>query len=1378
MATISYGTFTIIDESDGSQFWTSTVAPVSPDYTFIISDLVGDTNADIKVGDIILYSHYRYTVLGVDENGTTVLTGNRESLRGIDGISPSVKSLDCSNLIVVRRKNGLYNPELITFKGKSQREDIISDYFGWFVVEMSSDTVNWVTVYETSASQSESVVEFNVADGASKVTPTTQNTNQTTLLTTKSINIDGTVNLDGDTQIMSNGNVYNKSVRITSKGVISKDEDEQLDSSVRLIRCSLYSSSNFDSRYLVDRQIVGIVFDGLNGTDGEDGVDGRDGKDGLNGKDGINGVDGKDGVNGKDGINGKDGENGKDGVDGKDGKDGLNSYVHIKYSSVSNPTDAQMTEIPSDYIGICTDNNINDPTTASSYIWSRWSGKDGKDGLPGKAGEDGTSTYVHFAYANSADGKTDFSVTPFTGAKYVGVRTDTTQTDSINPSDYEWSDFKGEKGDKGASIVSIVEYYAVTSTTDVPPDSAFSPNVQSPTATAPYLWNYEQIIFSDDTSNNMGKHILMTYNQGDEGRGIASVTEYYAINNSTTAPADSAFSTVIKNVSATNKYLWNYEVIAYTDGLNPTITGKRIIGTYGDKGDQGIGGYTVFLTNSNHTFSGSTRSAINGQVDCGIIAYKGETQLPSHIVGITGAPTGMTATIIKDNAVDASFRVSVTNEMTTRNGVLDVQVSVDGKIFNLKFSYSLQLNGLDSTGLGWKVNYSSLDNQDNGECYYYGFDEATKEPSDAEGVNAWVLWNGEEVTIPTGCHINPNQTMPFNTTIYNVYRTSTGTFHDVVWIENKNIWRSNTYREDIAYANTDNWVWNEATDIILAMYVEPSNEGKITNAQLFTPPKKYSELAESAKEIAKEAEKVALHYMVTESSTGTMIADMTDEIERLPSNIPSGYKNILITGESLKVRDGQDVLASYGDAIILGKENANNVSIDSNGVSINDGNKSLASYGESVRIGQNNNPHLEVTSSGMSAYKNGTDKYYEMGDGSDNVVQTYNVLELPLTITLKKIVEDVLRVTVNDVNLTMSDYEYASGENTVDILNRSPSAIKVDIEYTYATGDEEDDILPTETIIETFNYAAVSIAVDMDYTIDDSNDISVTSVHIGDNELIVNDDYTIDSNILNIKQRPVSGSVISIYYHLGMVSPYFTFNKRKDGSHKGNSSVSFADGGTASGDSSFAIGINTNAIGIGSFSGGNNSTSNGAYSSAIGDGVVSNHIGAFSCGTYNAISSADLFSIGNGTAKNRSSAFRVTNSGDATAYGDLQVKGRALIHGQMRGGVKNGGYIGMFSTKSFTKTVGSISVNGASTGLTLNITRNGYYPIAVSGIRILNKSGGSNASRCNVYIYKIVNNANESHITFSIANLGSANATGVKVEFTVFYIARNAVLGE
>ena len=91
--TISYGSITLTQLQDGSQFWTSTTEPISPDYTFTISNLVGDTNADIKVGDIIYHSHYRYTVTAVNNDGLTVLCGNRENLRGADGISPTVKSI-------------------------------------------------------------------------------------------------------------------------------------------------------------------------------------------------------------------------------------------------------------------------------------------------------------------------------------------------------------------------------------------------------------------------------------------------------------------------------------------------------------------------------------------------------------------------------------------------------------------------------------------------------------------------------------------------------------------------------------------------------------------------------------------------------------------------------------------------------------------------------------------------------------------------------------------------------------------------------------------------------------------------------------------------------------------------------------------------------------------------------------------------------------------------------------------------------------------------------------------------------------------------------------------------------------------------------------
>ena len=136
----------------------------------------------------------------------------------------------------------------------------------------------------------------------------------------------------------------------------------------------------------------------------------------------------------------KAGADGGQGLPGRDGVDGKSSYIHIKYSPVANPTDELMTEVPSTYIGICVDENVNDPTTASSYAWSKFTGKDGKDGTAG------ADSYVHFAYAQSADGSVNFSVVEYEGATHIGVYTDNVKEDSTDYKKYAWSQIRGEDG--------------------------------------------------------------------------------------------------------------------------------------------------------------------------------------------------------------------------------------------------------------------------------------------------------------------------------------------------------------------------------------------------------------------------------------------------------------------------------------------------------------------------------------------------------------------------------------------------------------------------------------------------------------------------------------------------------------------------------------------------------------------------------------------------------------------------------------------------------------------------------------------------------------------------------------------------------------------
>ena len=76
--------------ADGTYEFQATADPTTPNYTFNISDLSGPTGATPRVGDYVFRSYYRYQITRVD--ATTVLTGNRQSLRGATGAQgPSAK---------------------------------------------------------------------------------------------------------------------------------------------------------------------------------------------------------------------------------------------------------------------------------------------------------------------------------------------------------------------------------------------------------------------------------------------------------------------------------------------------------------------------------------------------------------------------------------------------------------------------------------------------------------------------------------------------------------------------------------------------------------------------------------------------------------------------------------------------------------------------------------------------------------------------------------------------------------------------------------------------------------------------------------------------------------------------------------------------------------------------------------------------------------------------------------------------------------------------------------------------------------------------------------------------------------------------------------
>lgn len=172
-------------------------------------------------------------------------------------------------------------------------------------------------------------------------------------------------------------------------------------------------------------------------------------------------IKGEKGDPGERGLQGIQGEKGEQGVPGKDGTNGKTSYFHIKYSAVETPTSAsQMTETPNTYIGTYVDFEEQDSADPSKYTWSRFEGiqgKQGEQGIPG-VGIDGKTSYLHIAYANSADGKTDFSISDASGKTYIGQYTDFEVNDSTDPTKYTWSLIKGMDGKDGKSSYTWMKY--------------------------------------------------------------------------------------------------------------------------------------------------------------------------------------------------------------------------------------------------------------------------------------------------------------------------------------------------------------------------------------------------------------------------------------------------------------------------------------------------------------------------------------------------------------------------------------------------------------------------------------------------------------------------------------------------------------------------------------------------------------------------------------------------------------------------------------------------------------------------------------------------------------------------------------------------------
>lgn len=319
---------------------------------------------------------------------------------------------------------------------------------------------------------------------------------------------------------------------------------------------------------------------------------------------GPKGDKGDPGEQGLRGLQGDKGDQGIQGPKGADGKDGKTTYFHIKYSAVSNPTYAsQMTETPSKYIGTYVDFTQTDSDDPKKYSWQQLEGSQGpqgKQGISGTNGADGKTSYLHIKYSNDG-GKT------FTGnsgediGAYIGTCVDYAKDDPTSVGTYKWAKIKGEagakgdKGDTGKGVKSTSVAYQVSTSGTTVPTGTWSGSVPSASA-GQYLWTRTIITYTDDTTSTIYSVGRMGTNgaNGTNGKSIGSVVNYYlaTASSSGVTTATSGWTTAVQSVSAAKKYLWNYEVVKYTDGTVASTTAPCIIGSYGDRGSKGDKGDT------------------------------------------------------------------------------------------------------------------------------------------------------------------------------------------------------------------------------------------------------------------------------------------------------------------------------------------------------------------------------------------------------------------------------------------------------------------------------------------------------------------------------------------------------------------------------------------------------------------------------------------------------------------------------------------------------------------------------------------------------------------------------------------------------------------
>lgn len=232
---------------------------------------------------------------------------------------------------------------------------------------------------------------------------------------------------------------------------------------------------------------------------------------------------------------------GDQGVPGPPGDDGQTPYFHTAWADSADGTVNFSTTTAGTraYIGTYSDFTSADSTNPAQYMWAKIQGPKGDkgdqgsqgpqglqgiqgpkgdQGIQGPVGADGTSSYTHIAYANSADGNSGFSVSDSTNKLYIGIYVDSNPTDSTTPSAYNWTLIKGADGTQGLpgpkGDNGLTPYFHTAWATNSTGTTSFSTTDSTGRS---FIGTYTDYTAADSTDPSKYTWTLIKGDKGDKG---------------------------------------------------------------------------------------------------------------------------------------------------------------------------------------------------------------------------------------------------------------------------------------------------------------------------------------------------------------------------------------------------------------------------------------------------------------------------------------------------------------------------------------------------------------------------------------------------------------------------------------------------------------------------------------------------------------------------------------------------------------------------------------------------------------------------------------------------------------------------------------------